>query len=53
MPHPPGRLLIFIHSLRGGGAERVAVDLCTQWVRRGWQVSLVTQTDAASEPVNE
>jgi len=45
----PGRLLIVIHSLHGGGAEHVAVDLCARWVRSGWQVTLVTQSSAASD----
>lgn len=43
------RLLIFIHSLRGGGAERVAADLAAQWARRGWQVTVVTQTDTVDD----
>lgn len=45
----PRRLLIFIHSLRGGGAERVAADLAAQWAVRGWQVTLVTQTDTVDD----
>lgn len=36
-------IMIVIHSLRGGGAERVAVDLSAYWQRLGYQVSLVTQ----------
>lgn len=35
--------MIVIHSLRGGGAERVAVDLSAYWQRLGYRVSLVTQ----------
>ncbi|MGO3742381.1 glycosyltransferase family 4 protein [Kerstersia sp.] len=45
----PRRLLIFIHSLRGGGAERVAAELAAQWARRGWQVTVVTQTDTVDD----
>ena len=41
--------MIVIHSLNGGGAERVAVDLSAYWVERGYKVTLVTQTDAASD----
>ena len=35
--------MLLIHSLGGGGAERVAVDLSAAWVVRGYRVSLVTQ----------
>ncbi|WP_336579942.1 glycosyltransferase family 4 protein [Alcaligenes sp. CHO6] len=35
--------MLLIHSLGGGGAERVAVDLSAAWVARGYRVSLVTQ----------
>lgn len=46
--------MIVIHSLRGGGAERVAVDLSAYWIRLGYKVSLVTQmaknTDAYPVP---
>ena len=38
-------LMIVIHSLRGGGAERVAVDLAAGWHARGCSVMIVTQTD--------
>ena len=36
-------IMIVIHSLRGGGAERVAIDLSAYWHRLGYKVSLVTQ----------
>ncbi|HLU19557.1 MAG TPA: glycosyltransferase family 4 protein [Pusillimonas sp.] len=41
--------MIVIHSLRGGGAERVAVDLSSYWVSRGYRVALVTQADASGD----
>ncbi len=41
--------MLFIHSLRGGGAERVAVDLCARWIANGHDVLLVTQTDASGD----
>lgn len=41
--------MIVIHSLSGGGAERVAADLGAYWVERGYKVSLVTQTDASED----
>lgn len=42
-------LMIVIHSLQGGGAERVAVDLAGYWLEHGCQVSVVTQTSAAQD----
>lgn len=41
--------MIVIHSLAGGGAERVAADLSAYWVQRGYALTVVTQTDAASD----
>ncbi|HEX7387388.1 MAG TPA: glycosyltransferase family 4 protein [Castellaniella sp.] len=41
--------MIVIHSLQGGGAERVAVDMAAYWQGRGCQVSVVTQTDASED----
>ncbi|WP_409079795.1 glycosyltransferase family 4 protein [Pusillimonas sp. SM2304] len=38
-----------IHSLSGGGAERVAADLSAYWVQRGYKVTLVTQADASTD----
>lgn len=42
-------LMIVIHSLRGGGAERVAVDLAAGWQARGCRVMIVTQTDDSQD----
>jgi glycosyltransferase involved in cell wall biosynthesis len=42
-------LMIVIHSLAGGGAERVAADLGAYWVQQGYRVTLVTQADARSD----
>ncbi|MET0185249.1 MAG: hypothetical protein ABW210_07315, partial [Achromobacter sp.] len=39
------RVMIVIHSLRGGGAERVAADLSRHWADAGRTVMVVTQTD--------
>jgi glycosyltransferase involved in cell wall biosynthesis len=36
------RLLIYIHSLSSGGAERVAVNLANHWIRKGWDITVVT-----------
>ncbi|MGB3289582.1 MAG: glycosyltransferase family 4 protein [Burkholderiaceae bacterium] len=41
--------MIVIHSLSGGGAERVAADLSGYWVQRGFKVTVVTQTDASTD----
>ncbi|MBO9356461.1 glycosyltransferase [Bordetella petrii] len=48
-PHDPPRVLIFIHSLHGGGAERVAADLSAHWAQAGWRVMVATQADAAGD----
>jgi glycosyltransferase involved in cell wall biosynthesis len=36
------RILFFIPSLDGGGAERVTAALANYWASRGWDVTLVT-----------
>lgn len=36
------RLLLFIHSLSSGGAERVLTNLANAWAERGWPLSFVT-----------
>ncbi len=36
------KLLVFLHSLSSGGAERVAVNLSNHWAEKGWQVIIVT-----------
>lgn len=40
------RVLLFIHSLHGGGAERVAADLSAHWAQMGREVMVVTQASA-------
>lgn len=40
------RVLLFIHSLHGGGAERVAADLSAHWAGMGRDVMVVTQASA-------
>ncbi|HLR78834.1 MAG TPA: glycosyltransferase family 4 protein [Burkholderiaceae bacterium] len=42
-------LLIFIHSLRGGGAERVVADMSAWWADWGIKVTVVTQTDRETD----
>lgn len=41
------RLIIVIHSLEGGGAERVTATLANEWARRGWTVTVATLADSA------
>jgi glycosyltransferase involved in cell wall biosynthesis len=36
------RLLIYIHSLENGGAERVVANLANHWASLGWAVTVVT-----------
>lgn len=43
-PVPFKRVLIFIHSMSGGGAERVAASLANHWAERGLEITLVTLT---------
>lgn len=42
-------LLIFIHSLRGGGAERVVADMSAWWADCGVKVSVVTQAGSDAD----
>jgi len=42
-------LLIFIHSMRSGGAERVTANLANHWADKGWQVTVVTLTSVAAD----
>ncbi|HLR13556.1 MAG TPA: glycosyltransferase family 4 protein [Burkholderiaceae bacterium] len=45
----PSHLVIVVHSLRAGGAERVAADLARWWVESGRQATVITQTAASSD----
>lgn len=36
------RLLILVHSLSSGGAERVTSSLANYWARKGWSITIVT-----------
>lgn len=36
------KLLIFIHSLNSGGAERVTANLANHWAGKGWDITVVT-----------
>lgn len=45
LPDSSLHILIVIYSLRGGGAERVAVDLSREWLQAGHRVTLVSRMD--------
>lgn len=36
------KILLFTHSLAGGGAERTVATLANHWADRGWDVTVVT-----------
>lgn len=43
MTHVPfKRLVIFISSMSGGGAERVTANLANHWAGKGWEITVVT-----------
>jgi glycosyltransferase involved in cell wall biosynthesis len=43
------KLVVVIHSLARGGAERVTVNLANHLAEEGWQISIVTMADAARD----
>lgn len=43
------KLLIYLHSLEAGGAERVAATLANHWAERGWEVAIVTVESVAKD----
>jgi len=38
------KILVFIHSLSAGGAERVTANLANYWAEKGWKITIVTMT---------
>jgi len=38
----PPRLILFIHAITSGGAERVMTTLANAWAAKGWEVHLLT-----------
>ncbi len=43
------RILIYISSLAGGGAERVVANLANHWAEKGWDVFVVTLAPSAPD----
>jgi len=43
------KLLIYLHSLESGGAERVAANLANHWAGRGWEVMIATVETTARD----
>lgn len=43
------KLLICIHSLNSGGAERVSVNLANHWAAKGWQITIVTLSPQSND----
>ncbi len=43
------QLLIYIHSLENGGAERVVANLANYWASVGWAVTVVTVAPQARD----
>jgi glycosyltransferase involved in cell wall biosynthesis len=43
------RLLIYIHSLENGGAERVVANLANHWASAGWELTVVTVASQATD----
>ncbi|MBC8031783.1 MAG: glycosyltransferase [Pyrinomonadaceae bacterium] len=44
------RITLVIGTLNGGGAERVCVNLANAWVKRGWQVTILTTSQGSRPP---
>lgn len=42
-------LLILIHSLSSGGAERVTANLANHWAAKGWAITIVSMTSTESD----
>lgn len=38
------KIVILIHSMSSGGAERVLANLANEWARRNWKVTIITFT---------
>lgn len=43
------KLVIYLHSLEAGGAERVAATLANHWAQRGWEVTIATVAGVDSD----
>src|ERR1700754_3401154 len=54
-PTPPRRILMVIHNLRPGGAERQTEDLARGLARRGYDVTLacIDEPDVDTGPLSD
>ncbi|VXB88545.1 glycosyltransferase family 4 protein [Massilia sp. 9I] len=43
------KLLMYVHSLENGGAERVVSNLANHWAAMGWELTLVTVAPRATD----
>ncbi|MGI4719755.1 MAG: glycosyltransferase family 4 protein [Janthinobacterium lividum] len=43
------KVLIYIHSLENGGAERVVANLANHWATSGWEITVVTVAAKATD----
>ncbi|MGE3459387.1 MAG: glycosyltransferase family 4 protein, partial [Kofleriaceae bacterium] len=43
------KLVFYIHSLEGGGAERVVSLLANHWAARGWDVTVITLSPVGTD----
>lgn len=41
-PVSPRSVMVVVHSMGGGGAERVTANLANHWAGKGWSVTVVT-----------
>jgi len=46
----PPQLILFIHAITSGGAERVMTTLANAWAAKGWEVHLLTLDDGRCPP---
>jgi glycosyltransferase involved in cell wall biosynthesis len=43
------RLVIVVHSMGGGGAERVTANLANHWAGKGWPITVVTLAPVSAD----
>jgi glycosyltransferase involved in cell wall biosynthesis len=48
-PVPSKSLMLVVHSMGGGGAERVTANLANHWAGKGWPVTVVTLAPVSAD----